>query len=332
MLARVVISRGLASRASLIVIRRQFASLTTKHQPLPLHTSSLLLNSSIPSHFLQPRFYSTTQNPENKKDENTTENSEQKTEEPTKEETQKQQEEDANKEKKEEDIIEPEWKTTSARARPSFQKKQAGPQEVKVSKELAGLYWLLGLAGAAICIYKGVELFQTMSKENSAVPDLVFRKALEQLMKTIMSNQQAIEKQAKGPCVPDEQMVQRQMFDGGKITTVTFPLLQPVGNFAKLGTVYMDLEREGDYFHLRHAYIDFVWGKSYDLVEAGLVKPEEYTFFLFDQEFSAMEYMKLMQQEAEEYARQQHEQLKQQQQQQQRRCTSSLHLIDDLRY
>lgn len=233
-----------------------------------------------------------TENNTNQKEESKEENKEEENEEG------KQKEEKAEEKVDDTPIEEPSWKTSRAG---SFQKQQAQQnKEAKIPKELALLYWLVGLGGLSVAIYNLYNSATTQYKEGQADPGQLFRKVLEQSVKDITQNQKAIDTFFKSPCVVEDGMANCQMF--GNVTTLSYPLLQP-NTAARLGTVYVDIVREGDFYEVKSAYVDSVLGKTFDLIEAGIIKAERH--FLFDPEFSAQRSMELMQQAHEELQRQQ---------------------------
>lgn len=269
------------------------------------------------------RFYSSTRNPSDPKPESTGEKPEstgeegkntQETDENYKEkeagEKEPKENADAEKEAKEDEPIEePEWKTSRAG---TYQKQQTQQQERKISKGLAWTYFLVGVAGVVIISIQMYDTVSTAYRENSADPNLVYRRALEQSIKDISDNQRKINRIAGVPCIVEEAMVQCQAF--GKATSIAYPLLQS-NTAARVGTVYVDLERDGDFFHLTNAYVDFVWGRHIDLVKEGMVAAERYSYNLFDPEFSMSESMRIMMEQAQQqYEAQQGQQPQQPQQ------------------
>jgi len=269
---------------------------------------------------LLSRQYSTNQ--KNKEGENNEENKEEKIKD---EEAEKQEglegegKEGEGKEKegevKEEDLVEPAWRTARAG---EFQKKQPTHQEAKIPESIAYLYWILGFTGLGIGIYEIYKSVSFAQKENTADPNLLYRKVLDESIKAIQANQKIVDKLARTACVVEESMVQCQSFS--TVTSISYPLLQ-TNTAARVGTVYIDVVREEDTFNLKSAYVDFVYGKQLDLIEAGIIKPEKFSFYLFSREFSVEESMKQMYEMAaqQEQMHLQQQQQRQQQQQQQRR-------------
>lgn len=309
MLARVVFTR----RAAVLA-----ASATGRHLRLPqsaFNTRQVrLVPVARPLPQLQAfaRFYSTQPQQKNTEGESKEEEAKEEKEEnkENKEETEEGKEKE-NEDKKEDDtpIVEPAWRTSRAG---TFQKQQSAQNEVKVSEAYTYLFYALALGGFGLAVWEGYKAVAFAQKESSADPSLVYRRVLDDSIKAITANQRVIDRFAKVQSIIEDSLVQCQAF--GKVTSISFPLLQPT-TAARVGTVYIDIERVEDTFYLKSAYVDFVFGKTFDLVEAGIIKPSDYQFYLFSREFSMEESMKQMYEATQQVATQ----AQQEQQQQQRR-------------
>jgi hypothetical protein len=270
---------------SLVLTRRVAARLaaSTRCQP-QFRTYHQVMRQ--PKQWLTTRLYSSQPNPQTQKPNQQSQDSTK--EEETVEKESENKEENTQGKKEEENIdntpiIEPEWKTARAG---TFQKKSPVQHEVKVSQSVAYIWWILGFGGFIITTYEIYRMVATASKENSADPNLIYRKSLEQAIKSITENQKLLNKYARTPSVVEDGLISCQTFSN--TTSISFPILQQTTG-ARVGNVYLDLVREGDYYTLRNANIDFVFGFSLDLVEAKVLDPNNYNFYLFAPEFSMQE-------------------------------------------
>jgi len=198
-----------------------------------------------------------------------------------------------NEEKEAKEIEEPEWrKERSQKTSEQPRSTSTGPEAAPVSRTMAYIVAALGIAAIGL-LAKEAYTFATVGYNEGQVDIiLIVRHVIDNVVKgmEVVMKRPDVRK-TFGEMYVDDSMVSWSMFD--KCVTVTITFVQAQSG-ARCCTVYADIQRTGNHYHLAHAYVDFVDGRHLDLVKTGIVKEEDFHLNIFDPRFSATEAQRQM--------------------------------------